>query len=392
MFSLVSSDPEARVPLIDFHFKSSFDDYLDAIKDVTGRKMLVFSNSVDDMRATIRRLMLISDSMMFNINTYDSAPHLSVFALPDSLASPVLGVAPIIVPGDNDTIISRLPTASEMAEILIQIMEHPQDFDNPESILGFEWNHQNTGWQRTQFARVSDPLSNKKGEKCHAVIGFTHDYSPDTYDWILGEARQLMLDGYLAFAPFIRSSPEPESLGERLQKAKLSSTKLTTKDDELTLRTGTIHPLALLDVPYLENVPLELLAKALRDEGESLRTFRRIVDRALEDVSKLKELSEIKKEITRLKRELLEDELDRVGRLCQRLSRMKSFAAVSAVVTTAAITAVGAMNVDLPTLILTSSAGVTTTLKELVEIYEQQKEIKNSPMHLFWKLGRLKKS
>ncbi|MCI0553211.1 MAG: hypothetical protein L0287_19865, partial [Anaerolineae bacterium] len=86
------------------------------------------------------------------------------------------------------------------------------------------------------------------------------------------------------------------------------------------------------------------------------------------------------------------DELDRVGRLCQRLSRMKSFAAVSAVVTTAAITAVGAMNVDLPTLILTSSAGVTTTLKELVEIYEQQKEIKNSPMHLFWKLGRLKKS
>lgn len=398
MFSLVSSFPKTRGELIDFHYKSYFDEYLDAIKVFSGRKMLIFGDTVDDTRSIIRRLMLISDSIIFNVNTYSRSPKISIFPIPDDVRSPVLGLMRLIVPASAapNTTLDHFRSPERAADTIRDTIRyfdsHAMEYKTPDSFFGHEWNQPDSYWERTAFTRTGDAYKNEKHQKCHMAVGIAHEYDQSTYDWILGEARPLLLDGYLAFAPFIRSTAGPESLGERLHKARLIFSRLMIQDDKLILPLDKIHPLALLDIPYLENVPLELLAKALKNEGESLRAFRRIVDRSIEDVTNLEDFSEIKKEFTRIKRDLIEDELDRVRKLCQRLSRMKSFMAVSAVVTTAAITAVGAMHIGLPELILAGSTGVTANLTELVQIYEQQKEIKSSPMYFLWKLGHLKRT
>jgi hypothetical protein len=113
-----------------------------------------------------------------------------------------------------------------MADLLSQTLDGKLGLQTPETILGIEWNRPDSGWQRTVFTRTSDSLRNEKGQKCHAVVGLGYEYDSQTYDWILGDARQLLLDGYLTFAPFIRSSPGLESLGERLQKAKMPRSEL----------------------------------------------------------------------------------------------------------------------------------------------------------------------
>ena len=377
------------MPLMDFHYKSNFENYLDAMQNASGRKLLVFANTIEDIEATIRRLMLVADHIIFNVKTYADTPSLSIFPISDKHRSPVLGAMTSM---DAESHKERLPSLEEVLLAIDFLSQKAIDSKVPDSILGYEWNHSDGNWQRSYFTRTTSAVQNATGRKCHLTVGFAYEYSQPTYDWLTKDARSLLLDGHIVFAPFARSTPGSESLGERLHKARISFTRLTINDEKLVLPSGQIHPLAQLKLPYLENVPLDLLAKALRDESESLREFRRVVDRAIEDITMLENPSEIEKEMTRLKRDLLEDELDRVAKLCKRLSRMKSFSAVSAVLTTTTIAALGAMNVALPALVLPISGGLTMSLRDLYQNYEQQKEIKTSPMHFLWKLGQIRQS
>lgn len=387
MFSLVSSFPKASGELIDFHYKSYFEEYIESLQNNTGRKLMVFANSVDELSSMIRKLMLLSDSIIFNINTYSTSPKITIFPIPDDTKSPVLGITPVLDPVTHQNII---PSPAVVAYAITTFSSCAIESKIPDSIFGYEWNRPDSAWQRSSFTRTSESYVNGKKQKCHIAVGLGYEYEQSTYNWLLGEAKQLLFDGHLIFAPFVRSTPGIESIGERIHKAKLSFSRLTIQDDKILLPSGKLHPLALLDVPYIENIPLELLAKALKDESESLSAFRKIVDRSIEDITKLEDPIEIDKEITRIKRDLIEDELNQVNKLCQRLTRMKSFSAVSAVIATTSITAVAAMNVGLPALVLAGSTAITAKIAEYIHIYEQQKEIKNSPMHFLWKLGRLK--
>jgi len=142
-----------------------------------------------------------------------------------------------------------------------------------------------------------------------------------------------------------------------------------------------------LEVPYLENVPLDLLAEVMRDESGSLRAFRRVVDRAIEDALALADPSAIEKEMKRLKRDFFEDELDRVLQVCKKISRMEVFTAVGAGVASVGLSIAGVIGVPLPALILAAATGVRTTVAEMVKIYEEDREIRQSPMCWVWALG-----
>lgn len=91
LFSLVQSFPRATWELVDYHFKSTCEEYVSALHRSSGRNVAVFARDLTDLDRLCRRLLLVADSVVFNVATYSEAPAVSIFPIPDSAASPVLG-------------------------------------------------------------------------------------------------------------------------------------------------------------------------------------------------------------------------------------------------------------------------------------------------------------
>ena len=67
-------------------------------------------------------------------------------------------------------------------------------------------------------------------------------------------------------------------------KSKALGAGFATTDNAVGIARGELHPISTLSVPYIDNVPLSVLGEVLADEGESLRSFRRAMDRVVEDM------------------------------------------------------------------------------------------------------------
>ena len=143
-----------------------------------------------------------------------------------------------------------------------------------------------------------------------------------------------------------------------------------------------------LEFPYLEDVPLNILSEVLDDEGESISAFRREIRRAIEDVNSAKDTAEIAKRVVTLKRDVLEDELEKVRRVLDRVSRMNSIARIGAYVGVGSLTVAAFYGLSAAGAI-TGGAGVAAaTLSSLWRNYEDAREIHRSPMHFVWRIGR----
>jgi hypothetical protein len=124
----------------------------------------------------------------------------------------------------------------------------------------------------------------------------------------------------------------------------------------------------------------------LEDEGESLTAFRRHIDRALEDIEDSTEPLEAERIITRFKRDVLEDELDRVRQVLGKVSRMNALTRIGAYVGTAALSIGGIMGLGLPGIVVGAGGIATVTLAELYKNYEEKRNVRHSPMHFVWRI------
>jgi hypothetical protein len=155
----------------------------------------VFAPDLKSLESLCRRLLLIADTVVFNVATYSEAPAISIFPIPDSTESPVLGVATV----------QMLTMTAALAESR-----------GPDTVLGYEWGRESAGWQRSNFTRTSEPYRNDRRESCHIAVGLGSRYGNETYDWLSEQARDLMVRGSLVFAPFVRVTPEAASADEGL--------------------------------------------------------------------------------------------------------------------------------------------------------------------------------
>jgi len=385
LFELVDSFPPARAELVDFHFKSCVENYLDALHHAGGRKILVAAGSHADITASLRRLLLLADVVVVACEDAVAKSGLSFFPVPDDLKSPVLGLQAVM--DENQKL--RPPRPVEVAYLTTLLAQKAQEQQTSASILGVEWTPGGRGWQRTFYTRTSEPFRNAKGQACHIAAGIVHGGEPPLYDWLQAEAKHLLLSGHLVWAPFVFTAPNPSTVDEGAMKASLLQSTFVLNGSKLTAATGEIHPLTDLEIPYLENVPLPLLADILKDEAESLRSFRHEVDRAFEDITDSGDPAEVRRRVARFRRELLEDELDRVKQTCERLSRMNALSRIGAYVGTAAISIAGVLGLDPPSVICGAAGVATATVAELYRNYEEKRGLRRSPMHLVWRLERV---
>jgi hypothetical protein len=382
MYKLISTFPQARGELVDFHFKSEFDNYLSAIQSASGQTLFVSATNTEDMKSAIRRLILVSDLIVFNVQSYTGPGKICFFPIPDNTRSPVLGLMSVL---DPELKKERPPKPVEVAYLLSTLGSRSLQTGSPEGILGIEWSPEARGWQQSQFTRTSEPYRNRKGQKCHIASGLAHVEIP-TEDRLLEETKSLLCNGQAVFAPFVRLTECSPFIDEGVLKAGLFSAVLTVQDSLIRNQTGILHPLTQLEIPYFEQVPLSLLAKILEDEGESLTAFRRHIDRAMVDIENSTEPVEAARIIERFKRDLLEDELDRVRQVLGKISRMKALTRIGAYVCTAALSIGGIMGLELPGIVVGAGGIAAVTLDKLYKNYEEKRNVRHSAMHFIWSI------
>jgi len=382
MFRLISSFPQATSELVDFHFKSTVEEYVDAITTAGGRKVLMVSRNASDIAANLRKVLLLSDLVVFNCESYVRSQGLSFFPITDEFRSPVLGLAPIL---DTGTRKYRPPKPVEIAYLATALAQKALECPAPIRLLGIEWSGTSRGWERSEFTRTSEPYYNDRGERCHIAAGLIHVQLPKN-DTLLQELQPLLEAGGLVFAPFIRTGTDAAVVDEGVLKASLIDAVLTVEGTAVRTDHGSVHPLALLKVPYIEKVPLQLLCRILEDEQESIRAFRLALDRALEDMRDSAEPSEAAREVRRFKREVIEDELDKVRQVCDRVSRMNALTRIGAYVATGALSIAGVLGLDPPSVIIGAASVATATVAELYRNYQEKRGIRKSPMYFVWRL------
>jgi hypothetical protein len=383
LFDLVESFPRATWELVDYHFKSAYDDYLTGLQHCPGRRLAVFAGDLADLDRLCRRLLIVADTVIFNVASYSDKPSVSMFPISDSAASPVLGVGSVV---DSESHRSRFPKPVEVAYML-EASAALAESRGPDTILGYEWGRESGVWQRSKFTRTSEPYRNDRGEACHIAVGLGCRYEEGIYRWLSEEARELMVRGALVFAPFVRVTPGVAA-DEGLLKSRALGAAFTTADQDIGVERGDLHPVATLAVPYIDNVPLSLLGEVLADEGDSLRAFGRAMDRVIEDMEAASDPPSAASELRHFKRDLLEDELARLADTCRRITRMRTLSAVSAGVATGAISLAAAFGMGVPEVIMGAAGGLTTTLAELWQTVEEKRQVRKSPVYWLWRIGR----
>lgn len=382
MFQLIKSFPEARGELVDFHIKSEFENYLSAIEHTSGQTLYITAQNAHQLKTAIRPLVLLSDTVVFNVTSYIGTGKISFFPIRDSLRSPVLGLNSVL---DANSKRARPPKPVEMAYVLSVLGSRALDSGKPEGILGIEWIPGTPGWQQSDFTRTSEQFTNKSRQKCHIVAGLSHVEIPDGDD-LLDDMKALLNNGSAVFAPYVRTSAKAPFVDEAVLKAGLFGGILAIQDAEVRIQTGNLHPMTRLEIPYLEDVPLAVLSEILKDEGESLGSFRKQLWRAIEDMRIAKDPSEAQRVATRFKREILEDELERVRQSLERVAKMNAVARIGAYVGTATLVVGGILGLGVPSVMVGASGVATVTLAALYKNYLEKRQLQRSPMHLVWRL------
>ncbi len=387
LFDLVATMPKARTELVDFYFKDKIDEYVRAIQVAPGRKTVSVVASSADASTAIRRAMIVADLVTFNVDAYIQAPALALLPIPHDFASSIFVLMAMQQTGSDG------PWRPISLEAWLLTMESIAtgkiDPSLAAQLFGTEWTREGTPrWERTQFAFIDDHQVTQVPKGCQLVGGLSHVQIP-AGDNLLADVEPLMRSGRVAFAPFFCGQPTMATTGEGILKSDMLDSAYLTGTAATAERGVAVDPLLGLEIPYLENIPLPLLAKVLDDEGESLAMFRRKLDRAVEDLASAKDAADASRRVVKLKREELEDELDKVRQVCEKVSRMHSIARTGAYVAATALSVGGVYGLALPSVIAGCSAPIAAALKALYDAYEAKREARRSSMYFVWRLSKV---
>ncbi|MGD1277495.1 MAG: hypothetical protein ABR964_09745 [Tepidisphaeraceae bacterium] len=382
--ALLTTFPKARSELLDFHYKDQLDQYLFAIDHFTGRKLFIIAKSEPEAASLIRRSLLLSDLLLFNVESFIAHPALGLLPISDDVASPVLGAIAMIDPHGR----SGFASAAAFMYANVTQMTLAAKAGERAEILGSPWSAtESDGWQRTMFTRLSDEMQNAHGSRCHVAGGLIHLQLPKD-ETLLADAARLMSKGRVVYAPFALAGAGNGPQGESLLKASMLGSALASSEPSTQSLAQLERVLLKFDMPYLEDLPLSTLAKVIDDEGESIRSFRRQFDRLMEDIQDSKDEADADKRVTKFKREVLEDEIDKVRHALSRVSRMNSVTRAGAYLGVTALTVAVFNGLSVPSLITGLSGTAAAAVTAWYRSYLEARDACRSPAHVLWRLER----
>ncbi|MCH7827040.1 MAG: hypothetical protein IIC75_03545 [Bacteroidetes bacterium] len=147
---LVSLFPNYKWQITDFYFKNYYDDFLTAFLSSQGRKFTLFCNNVAELRSQLKKLLLISDKIMFNINNYSAKPFLTAFPIDGETNN--LMIFQLEDTKDKTTFI---PSAHDLMTVFDIAALDEKLYKNKEIFLGYDFDKPDQSWQRSNFALSS---------------------------------------------------------------------------------------------------------------------------------------------------------------------------------------------------------------------------------------------
>lgn len=389
LLHFINKFPRAAVEAIDFFYKSEYDRFVETLRARERQTIAIIASSEVELEKLVPKFLLISDLLVFNIATYSSQPKPMLLPIPDDLASPILGVNAVT---DPDSKQPRFPTPAEMHYVMVLMHARGAAGENGSDFLGFEWGRQGFEWRRTHYTRTSEPYKNDVGEDCHIAVGAGLPYTPQTYEWLLQQARPLLEGGYMTFAPFLRVPPEMWGGAESIYKAQFIHADVGTTSIKLESDKTRLKALLELEIPYFDGIPLPLLAKILHDEKESFLAFRAALLRLVKSIEKITDEEELLREVEDIRRNQIEPELAKLEGTIKRTSKMRALRLTGCLVGSSVICLLSVLGVPPASLLLPAGGGIAANLLELVKRTEEEQKLRENAMYFLWHLKSTKGS
>jgi hypothetical protein len=156
--------------------------------------------------------------------------------------------------------------------------------------------------------------------------------------------------------------------------------------------TVYFYRLTVLVFYYSAQISIEFtfpsFTKVLDDETESFTSFRRQFDRIMEDLEGVDNPKDATKLVTKFKRDVLEDELEKVRIACERVARMNSISRIGTYVGLASLSIAGLYGLSPAAAITGATAASVALLNALYKSYEDKRDARRSPMYFVWRLAK----
>lgn len=380
---IVLKNPDFKYSLFDFYLKSQYEQYVSAIQSKNGRKFCISCPNIEYLKNQINKIILLSDTVVFTTTDFDKKPTLDVFPFPRGFNTDLIR---IMTASEEGTEKSFIPNVEDMLNIIgLTISDEKLEFLH-NSILGYDVDNPKNSYQRNQFYLSASIHKDKNGNEQPMLVGLTEKYSDSLYQFIFKDADTLFTDGNIVFSPFLRTSGNINNTMYNVLKAGALNTNFFVFDSRFSENPCKIDILENIAIPYIENVSIQTLSKIIKDEGESLASFRNKFQRVIEDIQDQEDSEKIKREMKHLKRDLFEDELEEVEKLCKKVIKMKTLSSVGAVVTTGIISVSAYFGLDIASIIMAAGTTGYATANELYNHYLVTQELKKNPMYFIWKI------
>jgi hypothetical protein len=156
-----------------------------------------------------------------------------------------------------------------------------------------------------------------------------------------------------------------------------------------SINDASFGALLNFDLPYLDQIPLDVLVKLKNDEEEAFRSFRVALKNAVQECLKFDVQSETIENLAKhIHKTYIEPEVEGIKKKLDGISKMKSIRRSGAAIRFLSLTFNALLGNVFGVLIDSLSIG-HTGIEEFVKIKEEKSSKKRNEMYLLWKLKQL---
>jgi hypothetical protein len=229
------------------------------------------------------------------------------------------------------------------------------------------------------------------GDRQAALMGVEMCKLPEgTYQWLNGGGRPWLDSGSVMYAPFY---PDLEVETEFIRQGAYFPTVLDAIPIDPANATGwqsdkVTAGVLRLQVPWLDNVSPELIAKIKADEGHAFALFRNRILSALEESCAAAGSSDFGREVKRIQRDIVDEGVARITEVADRVSRMQTMRAAGVLALTV-VTGISCM-VGLPVTagLAATGASVVAFVTHLREKLQEEGKLREDSAYFLWRLRR----
>ena len=362
LFDFIEQDPEVIEGLVEFWYMANTDALSAAILKEEGYKIIINVSNFNHFEQLSKKLFLLADVIILRDTrnwTSDQLQEMSVPYPKDSYK-----------PGYFDDVIDEL---KKLRPSPFTLKHRPE-----------------------QFYWTSTECNLKNGYDMVYATSFSYNRIPlEFINWLVSSGKPYLQTGQIVYAPFM---PNFEIEQELWNKHKVP---LAEQFDAIPIfesnykyfNEPNTESLMSIQFPYFHNIDIETLAKIKDDNHGEFENFSISCMNYIEQIKSKVGTPEFTKEIQYIKRNLIDDNLNKIDQKMKRISKMRSLRDSAILTYLMGLNTVSYLGLgDLKTLIAGTTGAVAAFVYEHVKRIRETGQIKENDAYFLWQLREEGKS